>query len=306
MVQRLYLPALLQAEGVNVRWVTDLDVARAQQVAKLFGAQTASLEEVASRAECAIVTTPPASHRAIVEACLGPVPVVLCEKPFVPTRAEATDLVDQAHASGTRLYVGHFRRLFPHVGLARDLVRMGVIGSVTGLGVSEGGKFTWDAASAYTVRERTGGVLWDTGSHTLDMALYAADLDTAPLGKVLDLDVARDVEEPSHDFYATGRFEAGSQAVALQLHLSRHEALPNIIWIYGESGSIAFAVELDTRVRLSTPKGTRVLTTSGEYLWPPQYFALQCRRILQHRDDEDFLASSFLTQIGLLEALASA
>lgn len=302
----MYVQALTGQPDYAVRWVTDIDASRARRAAAAFGATPGSPATVVAQADALIVTTPPESHAALVEQCLVRGKRILCEKPFTTSTADAERLVALAAGTGAHLYVGHFRRLYPQVQLAHELVRIGAIGDVTGLRFSEGGRFTWRAESGYTERERHGGVLWDTGAHTLDMALYAGCLDTAELADVSNVSVRRDSPEPSHDVAAEWTMMANGMSVACRARLSRRDALPGFVVITGTLGSVAFLVEVDSRVRLKGSYGTTVVEAAVRYEKQQQCFALQCRRVLCGDGDELFEARRFINGIVLLEALGNA
>ena len=306
VVHSNYAQTLRGRKAYRVGLVTDLVAAQAASAARLFGAEAVSFEDVVERSDAVVVTTPPDTHAVLLRRCLRSGKTVLCEKPFTTSYRDAASLVADANAAGALLYVGHFRRTFPQVELARSLVGMGVIGRVAEIAVSEGGRFTWKTVSDYTVTSESGGVLWDTGSHTLDMALFAAGLDAWPEIDVAVREVTRDKPEPSHDF--RGRFTiAGSdstQRVECRVHLSRKDALPNLVRIAGERGSVTFSVAMDHRVRLTTASGSTVLAAEREHADLMECFDLQMRRILLKQQDQDFSAERFLVLTTVLEALA--
>ena len=80
--------------------------------------------------------------------------------------------------------------------------------------------------------------MWDKGSHTLDMTLFAAGIDLWPKPGVTVTSVSRDREEPSNHFRAS--FAVG--AAEGRVELSRTEALPNMISICGTRGEVWFSV----------------------------------------------------------------
>ena len=111
---------------------------------------------------------------------------------------------------GALLYVGHFRRTFPASAAGPFAGRVGRCRR------RDGGLSSARAAGSPGRRCRTtrspdehGGVLWDTGSHALDMALFASCLDGWPDCDVEVLAVERDKAEPSHDFRARFALSGG-------------------------------------------------------------------------------------------------
>lgn len=304
VVHANYGPTLVGRDAYQVRYVCDTDASQAASAAALFGAEAVSLDAIADRADAIIISTPPSTHSSLVRACLRPGRTVLCEKPFMTAYTDAVDAFEASRACGAHLYVGHFRRVFPQLVLARELIRLGVIGEVTSFAACEGGRFTWNAVSSYTTRDPSGGVLWDTGSHTLDMALFASGLDGETAIETQDIRVARDKDEPSHDFEARFELLVDGRVVDGHLHVSRKEVLPNMVRIGGTRGEIAFVTDMDDRVRLTTPGGSRVLHAERSYDRILECFDLQLRHVLSGIGADPFAAGNFVGQVRLLENLA--
>jgi predicted dehydrogenase len=301
-----YSRTLLGRDAYKVQYVCDTDSVQAASAAALFDAQPVTLSTLVERADSIIISTPPSSHSSLLRECLRSDRTILCEKPYMTTHKDAVELCDAARESAAHVYVGHFRRAFPQVELARQLVALGLIGEVVGFSASEGGRFTWKAVSDYPIRDRSGGVLWDTGSHTLDMALFAAGLDESPAFDIHDIVVETDKPEPSHDFRAGFKLSVGTRSVDGRVHVSRKEALPNLITIVGSLGQLIFVTDLDDRVRLTTATGSAVLRAERSYVDLIECFDLQMRRVLLGDHAQPFAAINFLGQIKLLEALANA
>jgi predicted dehydrogenase len=301
-----YTKTLIGRDAYKVRYVCDTDPVQAESAAALFDAKAVPLDTLVDRADAIIISTPPSTHSSLVRACLRPDRTILCEKPYMTTHKDALEVCEASQTLGVRVYVGHFRRAFPQLELAHELVALGLIGEVQGFSASEGGRFTWKAISNYPVKDPNGGVLWDTGSHTLDMALFASGLDRYPDFEVQDIHVEKDKPEPSHDFRADFKLSVNGQAVDGRVHVSRKEALPNLIRITGSRGELAVITDMDDRVRLTTATGSTVLRTERSYVDLIECFDLQLRRVLLGHDAEPFAAENFVGQIKLIEALANA
>jgi len=306
VVHRNYARVLLGRDGYAVRYVCDLDARQAESAARLFSAEAVALEELVERADAVIISTPPSTHATLIRTCLRAGRTILCEKPYAPTHAEAAAALEESRDAGARLYVGQFRRAYPQLALARDLVGLGLIGEVRSFTAAEGGRFTWSSVSGYTSAEASGGVLWDTGSHTLDMALFAARLDRWPAPAVDVVSVTRDRPEPSHDFRGAFTMALDGQTVEGRLHVSRVETLPNLVRIRGELGEVAFVTDMDDRVRLTTAQGSLVVNAGQPLENLIECLDLQVRRVLFQQDDEDFAAEGVLGQVKVLEALSRA
>lgn len=305
VVHSNYASSLLGRTEYRVEYVCDLDPAQAASAADLFGAEVVTIDGIAQHADAVVISTPPSSHASLVRACLREDRVILCEKPFMTTLADAGAIVEESEAARSPVFVSHFRRTFPHLELARRIVQMGVIGEVTGFQATEGGRFTWPAVSDYPVKDPSGGVLWDTGSHTLDMALYAANLDDQGPLNPRDINVEKNKPEPSHDFRAEFVVGTHGRTINGRIHVSRRQSLPNLIHVEGSRGSVTFVPDLDDRIRLTTERGSTVLLAGTTYSNLFEGFDLQMRRVLLERSDE-FAASRFLGQVSILEALAHA
>jgi predicted dehydrogenase len=96
--------------------VLDLDAARAAEMASPYGCPVfASLEELASHADAAIIATPTITHADIGCRLLELGLDVLVEKPISNTLAGAEALVSAAQPHGRILQVGHLERFNPAI-----------------------------------------------------------------------------------------------------------------------------------------------------------------------------------------------
>jgi predicted dehydrogenase len=306
VVHQMYAKVLIGRSSYRVAYVCDTNVGQAASAAAAFGAEVVDLGGIAEKADAVVVSTPPSTHAALVRACLRPRRIILCEKPYVTTSEDAVAIAREAQEAGARIYVGHFRRTFPQLVLAQQVVSLGLIGEVTGISACEGGRFTWRAVSDYPVRDMNGGVLWDTGSHTLDMALFASGLDRATDFDIEVVKVEKDKPEPSHDFLADFCLTVDGASISGHLHVSRKEALVNLVEVTGTLGRVSFVTGLDDRTRITTPRGSTVVHAGVSYLDLMEGFDLQLQRILLSDRAGDFSADRFVSQIRLLEALANA
>ncbi len=274
-------------------------------VAGRLGARVApSLEAALEGNDLALIATPPASHAELVQRAGEAGLDVFCEKPFVRTVADARALIQAARAAGRLIYVGHFRRTFPALQQARRLVMSGVLGTVTALDVREGGRFTWAAATDYFLTDPAGGVLLDTGSHAVDMALYAAGLDEVELAAKVR-SVAGDRTAPEHEFSGSAVLQADGKAVALGVGLSRRVALANRVRVVCEHGSVDVPVGLLGRLRVNGPGRSDVLATPGfrDY---GEAFALQWQWLLAPEGAGELRAERFVGLTAILETFGAA
>jgi predicted dehydrogenase len=171
-----YAPALarLLAGGwVGPVRLFDVNPARATEVAGLLpaGIVAPSWEAVLDgREELAIVASPPIAHAEQVRTLLEHGKHVLCEKPFTQDRAAAESLVDLARERGLLCAVGMVRRFSRSACLLRQLFAEE---PPTRLVWHEGSPFRWPVDSpAYFAQESGNGLLWDLGSHVVDLLTW--------------------------------------------------------------------------------------------------------------------------------------
>jgi len=301
-----YAKALKRLPALRTRFVCDLNTESARRVAAMLDAEVVDFAEALERAQVIIVATPPASHFGLVGQAIEAGRTVLCEKPFVATAQQANDLVRCAADRHVDLFVGHFRRCYPAVRAARDLVATRALGEVLAIDVVEGGRFAWPSRSRYVEEDRAGGVLFDTGSHAIDMALFMAGLDTAPL--VVDVQhVRRDRQEPAHEIAAEFTINCDGRAVRAKAHLSRFRVLGNRIRLLCERATLDVSTAPRDRFRIWGLPSTALVyagTRSPDF---QSTFLEQLRRIFGPMEGgEDFKADRFLGLTAILEGIATA
>ncbi len=249
VTRRFHLPALtwLERQGLlRVRYCLDPDLQAAGFVAaQLRGARPFRVSDPSAfdgaGAAIALVATPPEHHTAWTQHYLGAGAGVLVEKPAVVTVEQLSLLELAAREAGRAVLVGHVRRLFPSVEAARTAIAEGRIGSIRRIEAYEGVRWSWTTRSDFPVRSNAGGVLYDLGSHLLDMALYICRLDDLSPGTV-SVEVMRlekwPAQEPSHEVMADLVLRAPSAEVSVVIRLSRREPLANVVRVRGDRGEL--------------------------------------------------------------------
>lgn len=181
-VSRLfYAPALRALEAAGALRVTalvdPLEAARDQLQADFPDATPAATLALADapRGSLAIIASPPRWHAEQAVAAFARGWHVLCEKPMAATSAEAARMIAAADAADRLLAVGHYKRFFPSSQALKFLCGPAApLGALRGFRITEGGPFTWPAASPgfFQRKETPGGVLLDIGVHVLDLLLW--------------------------------------------------------------------------------------------------------------------------------------
>jgi predicted dehydrogenase len=302
VVQKNYLSALPAIPFIKVTDVYDLNKYSADYVAEIMMAQTSSLAEMKKNVDTVIIATPPQTHYELAKEFILAGKHVVCEKPFVGKKDQAIELTKLAQRHNVNLFVAHFRRCFPTVKLARSIVKSGILGKIKSFSLTEGGRFTWSAKSGYTSTDPYGGVLFDTGSHTLDMALYISGLDSKKVEFFLTK-IVRDKQEPSHEFQADIRFVSSNSRGKGHIFLSRYRTLSNIIIVEGEYGSVELSVGLSNKILLRGKNGTTIVHTEESITDLMECFALQFHEMF-HGQKDAFTSDKFVNLTSLLETIS--
>ncbi|GAB2706071.1 hypothetical protein GCM10027037_35250 [Mucilaginibacter koreensis] len=290
---------------VKTKFVFDLNEDLARQVAGQLGAQVTSKEALINNSDIIVIATPPSSHYQLITEALQPGKKVICEKPFVGTLKECNELIALATSRNAELFVAHFRRTFPSVKLAQSIVQSGLLGDITSIEVYEGGKFSWQTKSGYVYQDPYGGVLFDTGSHTIDMALFMANLDDKPV-EISSVDVKKDKPEPAHEIQAALKLQpALGQEVTLKVKLSRRLLLSNKVKITGTQGWIDVPIGVANYIRLGGPKSSTVVYADIKYDELMEAFAMQFKDMFYDVKNSPYKAGRFANLTHILETIAN-
>jgi len=176
--EQVYAPVLAhlaRAGRVQVVALVDPVAERRAQIAKIFpSAHSAARWEDLPPAPnaLAVIASPPAFHAAQACALLAAGRHVLCEKPLALSVTEAEMMIAAANRAGRLLAAGMMRRFYPSFQALRENLSAGTFGEPQRLEVSEGGRYGWNAASPKFFEPANGGVLFDLGSHVLDLLCH--------------------------------------------------------------------------------------------------------------------------------------
>ena len=127
-----------------------------------------------SGADAVYVATPVFLHAPQTVACLRAGKHVLCEKPMALHYAEARAMQQAAEETGRTLGVAYYRRMYPKVNRAKELIEAGAIGRPV---FAEATSHDWVCPSGVRdwfgdPRRAGGGPLWDIASHRIDLMHY--------------------------------------------------------------------------------------------------------------------------------------
>ncbi len=235
-----HLPCLREVVGVRDVLVVEPSAARRAEVAaRLAGA--GGIEVVAElpagrRFDLAVVATPPRFHPEYVERLGTRCGLLLIEKPLARNAEEGRAIVDHLATPGAApALVCHIRRTLGSFRQVRALLASGLLGALRAVEVDEGGVFGWRAASlgSFSRDLNGGGVLLDTGPHTLDLLLQVFDR--------LTLDAAwmdAPMAAPGRAIEANCLLELRAGAVPVSVALSRNRHFSNTAVFRFERGEV--------------------------------------------------------------------
>jgi predicted dehydrogenase len=169
-----HLPAILQTEGVLLSALVDTERARLKQLAancRNLEVVTSDYRQVAGKVQLAVVALPHSLHCQVACDLLHMGINVLVEKPMAINTEECDRMIRAAIDSRTVLAVGHLRRFFPSAIAVKSFIESGILGRIQSFDYQEGAPYDWPAASPsfFDRKLAGGGVLLDTGPHSLDL-----------------------------------------------------------------------------------------------------------------------------------------
>lgn len=168
------LPALMAEPRSRLAGIVTRDPAKAVTygVPGWSGLEAALL---ACPSAAVYIATPVFLHAPQAIAALRAGRHVLCEKPMALNYAEANRMVEAAEKSGRTLGVAYYRRMYPKVARARELIAAGAIGRpVFAEATSHNWFYPADGHRAWLIDPALAGAgpLYDIASHRIDLMNY--------------------------------------------------------------------------------------------------------------------------------------
>lgn len=165
------IPALLEEKRSELWGIVTRDPKKAETYgARVFTDLDAALKE--DGANAVYVASPVFLHAPQTLASLKAGKHVLCEKPVAMNYPEARSMADAARAAGKILGIAYYRRAYPKVARARELLGKGVIGRPLLAFIT---CYEWRSpnetkrAWQFDPTLAGGGPLFDIGSHRIDL-----------------------------------------------------------------------------------------------------------------------------------------
>lgn len=121
---RLHAKIYSELEGVELACVSDIDKARAEEVARHTGSKPFfSHSELCGKVDAVSIAVPTGLHHQVASYFLNEGKDVFIEKPIAERLNDAEDLVRKAKAKNLILQVGHIERFNPGYCVLRDIVK---------------------------------------------------------------------------------------------------------------------------------------------------------------------------------------
>jgi predicted dehydrogenase len=235
VARQLHIPALKKLGYSPVLFV-DYNLDSAKELQAQFPGSIASgnTAEHFNLFDAAIVCTPNSNHFAAAKELLLNGKHVLMEKPVTTTVQELDDLEKIAQKRKLIIHAAMMRRYWNLNIAIRELIQEGALGKLKTLEMLEGNVFHWKVKSAAVFDKKLsgGGVLLDTGSHTLDLATWL----TSSKGK--DIEYCDDNINGVESECEIQMTLAGKDAIKTHIKLSRIRNLPNTYTLAGVNGWI--------------------------------------------------------------------
>ena len=190
VARKVHLPYLVRSDLVDRILVMDSDVESPRSAARDFDASVHTGSISSAGADLAVICTPPSAHASYVLDALDCGMRVICEKPLALSSADALAISQTVQSKGTKVDVCYTNRFHPAVRCLRDVVLGGLIGTINRMDLQ------WIRRSGIpgSSGAREAGVLWDLGSHLINLAIFVTDWSDAGLAwaKELRLGGSRD------------------------------------------------------------------------------------------------------------------
>ena len=265
VVRNFYVPFIRNFQEIKLKYITDINSGSAEELASILKCKFIPLEKLIEKSHVIIIATPPSTHYKLIKSSIKKNKTIICEKPFVSSLSEAKELIDLSKSMNVRLYIAHIRRCFPSVTLAKSIVETGIMGNLKEISLQEGGKFNYESKSNYVYENKLGGVLLDTGSHTIDTALFLTNLHNTNIDNININNFWVSSKEPSHEIKVKLSLKSTTIAVNLNIHLSRLKVLANKICLIYENGEINIPTEFSNYIKVTGGSGSSRIYSNEPY-----------------------------------------
>jgi predicted dehydrogenase/nucleoside-diphosphate-sugar epimerase len=246
VTEQCYLPALQRSDRGAVTALIDINQERTQYLGDTFGIKTrkSAIEGIKQYADVAILAVPHHLHSTMAVELLQQGLHVFVEKPLAVSLNEAEAIINASKKYNKIIGVGLMRRFYESSLFVKEALQRNWIGEIISFDVREGMIYRWPAVSdALFKKDAGGGVLYDTGAHTLDLLLWW-------LGDFEDVQYSDDSYggvEANCELHIT--LKTGVKGI---VELSRTRQLRNTYRIIGKNGELEIGAGSRAQVSLGS------------------------------------------------------
>jgi predicted dehydrogenase len=264
VTEGIHLPALNMSDEFIVEVLVDKDINRARELSAKFQIENVSdnYKSIVDNVDAALVTVPHYLHSSVSIDLLSQGIHVFVEKPMALTTSECVGMMRAAHRANRKIVVGHVRRFYRPLNRVKEIIDSNMLGTVNSFDFVEGNVFNWPVYSRDTFdRNLGGGVLTDTGSHTLYTLLWwLKEYET-----VKYFDDAMGGVEANCEIFLTMK-----NGVKGRVELSRNRNLRNSYLINFEYGSVEVGTNYKSKIIINKPnfKVPRIIDYTRKINYP--------------------------------------
>ena len=200
---------LSELEGVRLTAIVDVDLKRAEEIARKYGGKAfVDFREAISNADAFSIAAPTTMHHGIAMECIKAGKDILIEKPIAATIEEADEIIFESQKRGVIVQVGHLERFNPAVLAIYPLITHPVF-------------FEAERLSPFLGRGIDVDITLDLMIHDIDIILAILSHSGAtPVVKEIKASAARVLTENIDEARAWFEFDNGVQALLTASRLS--------------------------------------------------------------------------------------
>lgn len=260
IAERRIAPALRDLENCELVSVSRARSELAEEFANRFGVRKWFAdwrEQIADDdIDAVYIATPVYLHKEQTSAAAESGKHVLCEKPMALSVAECDEMISASSLSGVKLGIAYYRRFYPAVVRAKEIISSGEIGSIS---VAQINAFEFfdppaDHPRAWLLEpaKSGGGPMMDFGCHRIEVLMNLFGAVSQVEGITSTASFNRDVEDTAAVLL---RFANGCCATVTITHAAMEPR--DTLDVYGTKGSIHIPVLNSGEMTVVTGSGSR-------------------------------------------------
>lgn len=228
--QKHHIPSLLKNSAQILLCDKNPDVLDAKLKKYPF---STNFMDFLNEADGALIATNHTSHFKIAKNLAENNVNVLIEKPITTSLDDCKQLIK--FENKISVGAGYFRRYVKNFNLLKEIIQNHKLGVVKKIEIEEGGVYGWPAMSnAFWKKESSGGgVLMDTGSHSIDLVHFL-------LGKKLQLIKYED--DALDGIEVNCEIQLQCEDIAISIELTRNKPTLNQLKVYFENFYLTFNI----------------------------------------------------------------